>query len=141
MAEGEPCVTHIGSDGAGHFVKMVHNGIEYADMQLIAESYDLLRRVGGYSVEQLVQVFDEWNKGDLESYLIEITGEVLKQQDADTGKPLVDVIRDEAGRRAPASGPCRTPSGLGIRCRASARRSSPVRCRRSRSSVPRCSGA
>ncbi|QKS20499.1 NADP-dependent phosphogluconate dehydrogenase [Curtobacterium sp. Csp1] len=114
VAEGEPCVTHIGSDGAGHFVKMVHNGIEYADMQLIAESYDLLRRVGGYSVEQLVQVFDEWNKGDLESYLIEITGEVLKQQDADTGKPLVDVIRDEAGSKGTGVWTVQNAVGLGI---------------------------
>ncbi|WP_295852009.1 NADP-dependent phosphogluconate dehydrogenase, partial [uncultured Microbacterium sp.] len=114
VAEGEPCVTHVGHDGAGHFVKMVHNGIEYADMQLIAESYDLLRRVGGYSVEQLVQVFDEWNKGDLESYLIEITGEVLKQQDAETGKPLVDVIRDEAGSKGTGVWTVQNAVGLGI---------------------------
>ncbi len=72
VAEGEPCVTHIGTDGAGHFVKMVHNGIEYADMQLIAESYDLLRRAGGHSVDELVQIYEKWNEGDLESYLIEI---------------------------------------------------------------------
>ena len=96
VAEGEPCVTHVGTDGAGHFVKMVHNGIEYADMQLIAESYDLLRRVGGHTAT-LAEVFDEWNEGDLESYLIEITAEVLKQKDADTGKPLVDLILDQAG--------------------------------------------
>ncbi|WP_439693904.1 NADP-dependent phosphogluconate dehydrogenase [Curtobacterium sp. SP.BCo] len=114
VAEGEPCVTHIGTDGAGHFVKMVHNGIEYADMQLIAESYDLLRRVGGLSVEDLVQVFDEWNKGDLESYLIEITGEVLKQTDADTGKPLVDVIRDEAGSKGTGVWTVQNAVGLGI---------------------------
>ncbi|WIB78301.1 NADP-dependent phosphogluconate dehydrogenase [Curtobacterium sp. MCPF17_002] len=114
VAEGEPCVTHIGTDGAGHFVKMVHNGIEYADMQLIAESYDLLRRVGGLSVEDLVQVFDEWNKGDLESYLIEITGEILKQQDAETGKPLVDVIRDEAGSKGTGVWTVQNAVGLGI---------------------------
>ena len=114
VAEGEPCVTHIGTDGAGHFVKMVHNGIEYADMQLIAESYDLLRRVGGLSVDQLVDVFDEWNKGDLESYLIEITGEVLKQRDADTGKPLVDVIRDEAGSKGTGVWTVQNAVGLGI---------------------------
>ena len=114
VAEGEPCVTHIGTDGAGHFVKMVHNGIEYADMQLIAESYDLLRRVGGLSVEDLVQVFDEWNKGDLESYLIEITGEVLKQRDADTGKPLVDVIRDAAGSKGTGVWTVQNAVGLGI---------------------------
>jgi 6-phosphogluconate dehydrogenase len=114
VAEGEPCVTHIGTDGAGHFVKMVHNGIEYADMQLIAESYDLLRRVGGLSVEDLVKVFDEWNGGDLESYLIEITVEVLKQQDADTGKPLVDVIRDEAGSKGTGVWTVQNAVGLGI---------------------------
>jgi 6-phosphogluconate dehydrogenase len=114
VAEGEPCVTHIGTDGAGHFVKMVHNGIEYADMQLIAESYDLLRRAGGLSVEELVGVFDEWNKGDLESYLIEITGEILKQTDADTGKPLVDVIRDEAGSKGTGVWTVQNAVGLGI---------------------------
>ncbi|OII12168.1 phosphogluconate dehydrogenase (NADP(+)-dependent, decarboxylating) [Curtobacterium sp. MCBA15_008] len=114
VAEGEPCVTHIGTDGAGHFVKMVHNGIEYADMQLIAESYDLLRRVGGFTVEDLVQVFDEWNKGDLESYLIEITGEILKQTDAETGKPLVDVIRDEAGSKGTGVWTVQNAVGLGI---------------------------
>jgi 6-phosphogluconate dehydrogenase len=114
VAEGEPCVTHIGTDGAGHFVKMVHNGIEYADMQLIAESYDLLRRVGGLTVEDLVQVFDEWNKGDLESYLIEITGEILKQRDADTCKPLVDVIRDEAGSKGTGVWTVQNAVGLGI---------------------------
>ncbi|PYY36861.1 phosphogluconate dehydrogenase (NADP(+)-dependent, decarboxylating) [Curtobacterium sp. MCJR17_055] len=114
VAEGEPCVTHVGTDGAGHFVKMVHNGIEYADMQLIAESYDLLRRIGGYSVDQLVDVFDEWNKGDLESYLIEITGEVLKQKDADTGTPLVDVIRDAAGSKGTGVWTVQNAVGLGI---------------------------
>ena len=83
VAEGEPCVTHIGTDGAGHFVKMVHNGIEYADMQLIAEAYDLLRRVGGHSPAAIAEIFAEWNTGDLESYLIEITAEVLRQVDAE----------------------------------------------------------
>ena len=85
VAEGEPCVTHVGTDGAGHFVKMIHNGIEYADMQLIAEAYDLLRRVGGHEPPQIADVFEEWNTGDLESYLIEITAEVLRQVDAETG--------------------------------------------------------
>ncbi|WP_083527610.1 NADP-dependent phosphogluconate dehydrogenase [Curtobacterium ammoniigenes] len=114
VAEGEPCVTHIGTDGAGHFVKMVHNGIEYADMQLIAESYDLLRRVGGHSTEELVSIFERWNDGDLESYLIEITAEVLKQKDADTGKPLVDVIRDEAGSKGTGVWTVQNAVGLGI---------------------------
>ncbi|WP_375390308.1 NADP-dependent phosphogluconate dehydrogenase, partial [uncultured Amnibacterium sp.] len=113
-AEGEPCVTHIGHDGAGHFVKMVHNGIEYADMQLIAEAYDLLRRVGGLDTDALVEVFDEWNRGDLESYLIEITVEVLKQKDADTGTPLVDLIVDQAGSKGTGVWTVQNAVGLGI---------------------------
>ncbi len=99
IAEGEPCVTHVGSDGAGHFVKMIHNGIEYADMQLIAESYDLLRQSGEYSPSEIADIFSEWNKGELESYLIEITAEVLKQVDAKTGKPFVDIVVDAAGSK------------------------------------------
>jgi 6-phosphogluconate dehydrogenase len=114
VAEGEPCVTHVGTDGAGHFVKMVHNGIEYADMQLIAEAYDLLRRVAGYSVEQIVDIFREWNSGDLESYLIEITAEVLGQTDALTGKPLVDVILDQAGSKGTGVWTVQNAVGLGI---------------------------
>ncbi|GAA3103267.1 NADP-dependent phosphogluconate dehydrogenase [Streptosporangium carneum] len=97
--DGVPCCTHIGPDGAGHFVKMVHNGIEYADMQLIAEAYDLLRQGLGLSPSQLADVFDEWNRGELSSYLIEITAEVLRQVDASTGKPLVDVIADRAEQK------------------------------------------
>ena len=99
IAEGEPCVTHVGHDGAGHFVKMVHNGIEYADMQLIAEAYDLIRRGTGKTPAEIADVFAEWNRGELESYLIEITAEVLRQVDAETGKPLVDVILDQAGAK------------------------------------------
>jgi 6-phosphogluconate dehydrogenase len=99
IAEGEPCVTHVGTDGAGHFVKMIHNGIEYADMQLIAEAYDLIRRGTGKSPAEIAEIFTEWNKGELESYLIEITAEVLKQVDAKTGRPLVDVILDQAGSK------------------------------------------
>ena len=114
VAEGEPCVTHVGTDGAGHFVKMVHNGIEYADMQFIAEAYDLLRRVGGLSVEQLVDVFKDWNTGDLESYLIEISAEVLAQTDAETSKPLVDVILDEAGSKGTGVWTVQNALGLGI---------------------------
>jgi 6-phosphogluconate dehydrogenase len=114
VAEGEPCVTHVGTDGAGHFVKMVHNGIEYADMQLISEAYDLLRRVGGHSVEELVDVFRGWNEGDLESYLVEITVEVLGQTDADTGKPLIDVILDEAGSKGTGVWTVQNAVGLGI---------------------------
>lgn len=96
--DGEPCCTYIGTDGAGHFVKMVHNGIEYADMQFIAEAYDVLR-AAGLSVTEIADVFAEWNTGDLDSFLIEITAEVLRQTDARTGKPLVDVIVDQAGQK------------------------------------------
>ena len=114
VAEGEPCVTHVGTDGAGHFVKMVHNGIEYADMQLIAESYDLLRRVGGHDVAAIADVFAAWNDGDLESYLIEITAEVLRQSDARTGKPLVDVILDQAGSKGTGVWTVQNALGLGV---------------------------
>jgi len=99
VAEGEACVTHIGSDGAGHFVKMIHNGIEYADMQLIAEAYDILRQAGGLNPVEISRVLTDWNAGELESYLIEITAEVLAQVDQKTGEPLVDVILDAAGSK------------------------------------------
>jgi 6-phosphogluconate dehydrogenase len=114
VAEGKPCVTHIGTDGAGHFVKMIHNGIEYADMQLIAESFDLLRRVGGHEPDAIADVFEEWNGGDLESYLIEITAEVLRQEDAATGKPLVDVIVDQAGSKGTGVWTVQNAVGLGV---------------------------
>ena len=113
VAEGEPCVTHIGSDGAGHFVKMIHNGIEYADMQLIAEAYDLLRQSGGFSPAEIADIFTEWNSGELESYLIEITAEVLRQVDAKTGKPLVDVILDAAGSKGTGVWTVQTALNLG----------------------------
>jgi len=97
--DGEPCVTYIGPRGAGHFVKMVHNGIEYADMQLIAESYDLLHRLVGLNATEISETFTEWNKGPLNSYLIEITADILKKIDPVTGRPLVDVILDAAGQK------------------------------------------
>ncbi|MDK8788065.1 NADP-dependent phosphogluconate dehydrogenase [Corynebacterium striatum] len=97
--DGTPCVTHIGPDGAGHFVKMVHNGIEYADMQVIGEAYQLLRYGAGLEPAEIAAVFKEWNSGDLDSYLIEITAEVLAQTDPETGKPLVDVIVDAADQK------------------------------------------
>src|SRR5712691_7433240 len=97
--DGVPCCTHIGPDGAGHFVKMVHNGIEYADMQLIAEAYDLLRHAGGYEPAQIADIFRTWNTGRLDSYLIEITAEVLGHQDAKTGKPFVDIVLDQAEQK------------------------------------------
>ncbi len=94
-----PCVTYIGPGGAGHFVKMVHNGIEYGDMQLIAEAYDLMRTVLGMSADEMADVFDEWNRGDLESFLIEITAQILRVKDEETGKPLVDFVLDKAGQK------------------------------------------
>ncbi|MCU1585194.1 MAG: gndA [Microbacteriaceae bacterium] len=114
IAEGEPCVTHVGTDGAGHFVKMIHNGIEYADMQLIAEAYDLIRRGTGKSPAEIADIFTAWNKTELESYLIEITAEVLKQVDAKTGKPLVDVILDQAGAKGTGAWTVQTALDLGI---------------------------
>ncbi|MFT4219949.1 MAG: NADP-dependent phosphogluconate dehydrogenase, partial [Microbacterium sp.] len=114
VAEGEPCVTHVGHDGAGHFVKMVHNGIEYADMQLIAEAYDLIRRGTGKTPAEIGEVFAEWNRGELESYLIEITSEVLKQTDAATGKALVDVIVDQAGAKGTGGWTVQTAIDLGV---------------------------
>jgi 6-phosphogluconate dehydrogenase len=97
--DGSPCTTHIGPDGAGHFVKMVHNGIEYADMQLIAEAYHLLRSVAGYEPRQIVETFRAWNTGRLDSYLIEITAEILAHTDAATGRPFVDVVADQAEQK------------------------------------------
>ncbi|MDF1479424.1 NADP-dependent phosphogluconate dehydrogenase [Leifsonia sp. H3M29-4] len=114
VAEGEPCVTHVGHDGAGHFVKMIHNGIEYADMQLIAEAYDLIRRGTGKTPAEIADIFAEWNKGELESYLIEITAEVLRQVDAKTGKPLVDVILDQAGAKGTGAWTVQTALDLGV---------------------------
>ena len=114
VAEGEPCVTHVGTDGAGHFVKMVHNGIEYADMQLIAEAYDLIRQGTGKSPAEIADIFAEWNTGELESYLIEITAEVLRQTDAETGQPLVDVILDEAGAKGTGAWTVQNALDLGV---------------------------
>ncbi len=94
-----PCVTHIGTGSAGHFVKMVHNGIEYGDMQLIAECYDLMQHVLGMSHPQMADAFTQWNKGFLESFLIEITARILRAVDPDTRKPMVDVIVDRAGQK------------------------------------------
>lgn len=94
-----PCVTYIGPDGAGHFVKMVHNGIEYGDMQLIAETYDIMRKVLNMSAGEIASTFSEWNKGYLDSYLIEITAKVLACTDSKTGKPMVDMILDKAGQK------------------------------------------
>jgi 6-phosphogluconate dehydrogenase len=94
-----PCVTYVGPDGAGHFVKMVHNGIEYGDMQLIAEAYDILRKAGGMGEAEIGGIFAEWNRGPLESFLIEITSQILGVKDPQTGKPLVEQILDKAGQK------------------------------------------
>lgn len=94
-----PCVTYLGPDGAGHFVKMVHNGIEYGDMQLIAEVYDVMRRGLGLKANQISDIFEEWNKGILDSFLIEITAKILSVTDPETGKFLVDLIVDKAGQK------------------------------------------
>ncbi len=94
-----PCVSYIGPGGSGHFVKMVHNGIEYADMQLIAEAYDLLRTGFGQSAEEIAGVFEEWNRWELESYLVEIAARILRVKDPETGKPLVDLVLDQAGQK------------------------------------------
>ncbi|MFP3895314.1 MAG: NADP-dependent phosphogluconate dehydrogenase [Anaerolineales bacterium] len=98
-ADGEPCVAYIGPRGAGHYVKMVHNGIEYGDMQLIAESYDLMHRALSLSAEELYDIFGEWNEGELQSYLIEITRDIFAQKDEETAKPLIDLILDEAKQK------------------------------------------
>ena len=97
--DGQPCVTYIGPGGSGHYVKMVHNGIEYGDMQLIAEAYDLLRRGLGLSAMEFHKIFSDWNKGELSSFLIEVTSKVFKKVDEKTGKPLVDLILDKAGQK------------------------------------------
>lgn len=112
--DGEPCCTHIGPDGAGHFVKMVHNGIEYADMQVIGEAYHLLRYAGGIEPMEIAEIFRTWNAGDLNSYLIGITAEVLSQVDAETGQPLVDIIVDSAGQKGTGRWTVKAALDLGI---------------------------
>lgn len=96
---GDPCCTYIGKDGAGHYVKMVHNGIEYGDMQLICEAYSILRYGLDLTIDELHNVFSDWNNGELDSYLIEITADILTKYDPETGKPMVDIILDRAGQK------------------------------------------
>jgi 6-phosphogluconate dehydrogenase len=112
--DGAACVAHIGPDGAGHFVKMVHNGIEYADMQLIAEAYDLLRQALGLPPEQIAEVFRGWNQGRLDSYLIEITAQILDHKDAATGKPFVDIVLDQAEQKGTGRWTVQTALDLGV---------------------------
>jgi 6-phosphogluconate dehydrogenase len=111
---GEACTTYIGPDGAGHYVKMVHNGIEYGDMQLISESYFMLKHILGLGAEELHKVFSDWNKGELDSYLIEITADIFTKKDEETGKPLVDVILDTAGQKGTGKWTSQSALDLGV---------------------------
>ncbi|MCU6709001.1 NADP-dependent phosphogluconate dehydrogenase [Paenibacillus sp. J5C_2022] len=110
----DACCTYIGPDGAGHYVKMVHNGIEYGDMQLICEAYDLLKNVLGVTTEELHEIFAEWNKGELDSYLIEITRDIFSKYDSETGKPMVDVILDSAGQKGTGKWTSQSSLDLGV---------------------------
>jgi 6-phosphogluconate dehydrogenase len=112
--EAGPSVTYVGPAGAGHFVKMVHNGIEYGNMQLISEAYDLLRRVVGLSAPELSDLFAKWNRGPLEAYLIEITSRVLAARDPETGRPLVDLVLDQAGQQGTGSWTVQIALELGV---------------------------
>ncbi|HEY2493959.1 MAG TPA: NADP-dependent phosphogluconate dehydrogenase [Paenibacillus sp.] len=112
--DGEPCSTYIGPDGAGHYVKMVHNGIEYGDMQLIGEAYHLLKDVLHLNAEELHEIFTEWNKGELDSYLIEITADIFSKYDAETSKPMVDVILDAAGQKGTGKWTSQSSLDLGV---------------------------
>jgi 6-phosphogluconate dehydrogenase len=114
QVDGTPCCTHVGPDGAGHFVKMVHNGIEYADMQLIAEAYDLLRAGLGATPAEIGEIFRTWNDGDLDSYLIQITADVLSHTDAETGRPFVDVVLDQAEQKGTGRWTVQSALDLGI---------------------------
>ncbi|PHM74660.1 NADP-dependent phosphogluconate dehydrogenase [Xenorhabdus kozodoii] len=113
QVDGEPCVTYIGADGAGHYVKMVHNGIEYGDMQLIAEAYSLLKSALNLGNQELAEVFSDWNQGELSSYLIEITADIFRKQDED-GKYLVDVILDEAANKGTGKWTSQSSLDLGV---------------------------
>ncbi len=114
QVDGVPCCTHVGPDGAGHFVKMVHNGIEYADMQLIAEAYDLLRQGLGASASEIGDIFAEWNTGDLESFLIEIPAEVLHPTDPGTGQAFVDGVLDRAEQKGTGRWTVQNALDLGV---------------------------
>ncbi len=109
-----PCVTYVGSGGSGHFVKMVHNGIEYGDMQLIAEVYGLLRDGFHLSADEMADIFEDWNRGDLESYLIEITAKILRVKDKETGQPLVDLVLDKAGQKGTGKWTSQLALDLGV---------------------------
>ena len=112
--DGTPCCVHVGPDGAGHFVKMVHNGIEYADMQLIAEAYDILRAGLGEEPAQISEIFRAWNEGDLDSFLIQITADVLAHTDARTGRPFVDIVADRAEQKGTGRWTVQSALDLGV---------------------------
>ena len=112
--DGEPCCTHVGPDGSGHFVKMVHNGIEYADMQLIAEAYDLVRQATGAPAGEIAEIFQSWNEGDLDSFLIETTAEVLRHLDAETGGAFVDIVLDRAEQKGTGRWTVQNALDLGV---------------------------
>ncbi|HEY0733314.1 MAG TPA: NADP-dependent phosphogluconate dehydrogenase [Herpetosiphonaceae bacterium] len=112
--DGTPCVTYIGPKGAGHYVKMIHNGIEYGDMQLIAEAYDLLARGAGLDAAALAEVFEEWNQGELQSFLIEITAQIFRTSDPETSQPLVDLILDTAQQKGTGKWTSQNSFDLGI---------------------------
>ena len=114
QTEDGACVTHIGPDGAGHFVKMAHNGIEYGDMQLIAEAYDVLRRVCGMEAAELADTFARWNEGLLESYLIRITAEIFRVRDEEMGAPLVDLVLDRAEQKGTGKWTAQVALDLGV---------------------------
>ncbi|MGB7451228.1 MAG: NADP-dependent phosphogluconate dehydrogenase, partial [Lysobacterales bacterium] len=114
VEDGTPCCEWLGNDGAGHFVKMVHNGIEYGDMQMICEAYALMRNVLGMQPQEISTVFGEWNKGELDSYLIEITRDILAKTDDETGLPMVDVILDKAGQKGTGRWTSLTALDLGV---------------------------
>ncbi|WP_342504680.1 NADP-dependent phosphogluconate dehydrogenase [Sporosarcina sp. FSL K6-2383] len=112
--DGTPCSAHMGPDGAGHYVKMVHNGIEYGDMQLISEAYFIMKHTLGLEAQDLHDVFSEWNKGELDSYLIEVTADIFTKMDEDTGKPLIDLILDVAGQKGTGKWTSQNALDLGV---------------------------
>ena len=112
-SDGTPCCAWVGNGGAGHFVKMVHNGIEYGDMQMIGDAFSLMENLLGLSPERMALVFEEWNRGELESYLIEITGKILKAADPETGRPMVHMILDAAGQKGTGKWTSQTALDLG----------------------------
>ncbi|MFA4839696.1 MAG: decarboxylating NADP(+)-dependent phosphogluconate dehydrogenase [Candidatus Neomarinimicrobiota bacterium] len=114
VADGSPCCEWVGNDGAGHFVKMVHNGIEYGDMQMISEAYWMMKNALGMTTDEMQKIFIEWNRGELDSYLIQITAEIMGKKDAETGKPMVDVILDTAGQKGTGRWTSQEALNLGV---------------------------